>query len=51
MLEILGISHGREFNPDKRMRGILTAAAKKGRAVAKVVARHPLVPRSSFCCR
>lgn len=44
MLETLGIAHGREFNPDKRMREILTAAARKGRAMAEVVAWHPRVP-------
>lgn len=48
MLETLGIAHGREFNPDKRMRGILTAAAKKGRAMAEVVAWHPRVPQKDL---
>ena len=48
MLETLGIAHGREFNPDKRMREILTAAAKKGRAMAEVVAWHPRVPEKDL---
>jgi len=48
MLESLGIAHGREFNPDKRMKKILTAAAKKGRAMAEVVAWHPRVPKKSL---
>ena len=48
MLETLGIAHGREFKPDKRMRGILTAAAKKGRAMAEVVAWHPRVPEKDL---
>ncbi len=48
MLETLGIAHGREFNPDKRMRGILTEAAKKGRAMAEVVAWHPRVPEKDL---
>jgi hypothetical protein len=43
MLETLGIAHGREFKPNKRMQGILTAAARKGRAMAEVVAWHPRV--------
>ncbi|MDH5564818.1 MAG: DUF1254 domain-containing protein, partial [Nitrospirota bacterium] len=48
MLETLGIAHGREFNPDQRMREILTAAAKKGRSMAEVVAWHPRVPQKSL---
>jgi hypothetical protein len=48
MLETLGIAHGREFKPDQRMQGILTAAAKKGRAMAEVVAWHPRVPKKSL---
>jgi len=48
MLETLGIAHGREFNPDQRMQGILTAAAKEGRAMAEVVAWHPRVPEKSL---
>jgi len=48
MLETLGIAHGREFKPDERMRGILTEAAKKGRAMAEVVAWHPRVPEKDL---
>ncbi len=48
MLETLGIAHGREFNPDKRMQEILTAAARKGRAMAEVVAWHPRLPEKSL---
>lgn len=48
ILETLGIAYGREFNPDTRMRGILTEAAKKGRAMAEVVAWHPRVPEKDL---
>lgn len=48
ILETLGIAHGRKFEPDARMREILTAAAKKGRAMAEVVAWHPRVPEKSL---
>jgi hypothetical protein len=48
MLETLGIAHGREFKPDQRMQEILTAAAKKGRAMAEVVAWHPRVPEKEL---
>lgn len=48
VLETLGIAHGREFKPDQRMRGILTAAAQKGRAMAEVMAWHPRVPREDL---
>jgi hypothetical protein len=48
MLETLGIAHGREFNPDARMRDILTEAARVGRAMAEVVAWHPRVPETDL---
>ncbi|MDF7822699.1 DUF1254 domain-containing protein [Pontiellaceae bacterium B12227] len=48
LLETLGIAHGREFNPDKRMKRILTEAAKKGRAMAEVIAWHPRVPEADL---
>jgi len=41
MLETLGIVHGRPFEPDARMRKILTEAAEVGRAMAKTVAWQP----------
>ena len=48
MLETLGIAHGREFKPDERMRGILTEAAKMGRAMAEIVSWHPRVPKKDL---
>ena len=48
MLETLGIAHGREFNPDERIQKILTAAAKKGRAMAEVISWHPRVPETDL---
>ena len=42
MLETLGIAHGKSFEPDERMRQILTQAAKLGRAMAKTIAWAPL---------
>ena len=48
MLETLGIAHGREFKPDERMRGILTEAAKMGRAIAETVSWHPRVPKKDL---
>ena len=48
MLETLGIAHGRKFNPDKRMKKVLTEGAKKGRALAEVIAWHPRVPEKSL---
>jgi hypothetical protein len=41
MLETLGITHGRPFKPDARMRKIFTEAAEVGRAMAKTVAWQP----------
>ena len=46
MLETLGIAHGKPFEPDERMRQILTQAAKLGRAMAKTIAWAPRVPDS-----
>ncbi|MDD9302681.1 MAG: DUF1254 domain-containing protein [Desulfobacter sp.] len=48
LLETLGIAHGRKFNSDPRMQGILTAAAKRGRAMAEVVSWHPRVPEKDL---
>ena len=36
VLETLGIAHGRPFEPDARMKKILTEAAEVGRAMAAV---------------
>ena len=46
VLETLGIAHGREFNPDPRMKKILTEAAQVGRAMAKTIAWKPRIPDS-----
>lgn len=40
-LETLGIAHGRPFEPNARMKKILTEAAEVGRAMAKTVAWNP----------
>ncbi len=45
MLETLGIAHGRPFEPDARMKRVLTEAALVGRAMAKAVAWQPRVPK------
>jgi len=45
MLETLGIVHGKPFEPDNRMKGILTEAATVGRAMAKSLAYVPRVPK------
>jgi len=45
ILETLGIAHGRPFEPDKRMRTILTEAAEVGRAMAKTLAWQPRIPK------
>lgn len=44
VLETLGIAHGRPFEPDERMKRILTEAATVGRAMAKTLAYVPRVP-------
>ena len=44
MLETLGIAHGRPFEPDERLRGILTEAAEVGRAMAKTLAWNARIP-------
>ena len=44
MLESLGIAHGRPFEPDERMKTILTEAATIGRAMAEALAFAPRVP-------
>lgn len=44
MLETLGIVHGKPFEPDERMKAILTEAATVGRAMAKTLAYVPRVP-------
>jgi hypothetical protein len=43
-LETLGIAHGRPFEPDERMKAILTEAAAVGRAMAEALAYAPRVP-------
>ena len=48
MLETLGIAHGRPFEPDARMKKILTEAAVVGRAMAKAVAWRARVPRDTL---
>ncbi|MHC4757714.1 MAG: DUF1254 domain-containing protein [Planctomycetota bacterium] len=45
MLETLGIAHGLDFKPDKRMKEILTEAAEVGRAMAKTVTWQPRMPK------
>jgi hypothetical protein len=44
VLETLGIAHGRPFEPDQRMKTILTEAATVGRAMAEALAYAPRVP-------
>ena len=44
MLETLGIAHGGAFEPDQRLRAILTQAAEVGRAMAKTLAWKPRMP-------
>jgi hypothetical protein len=44
VLETLGIAHGRPFEPDERMKKILTEAATVGRAMAEALAYAPRVP-------
>ena len=44
VLETLGIAHGRPFEPDERMKTILTEAATVGRAMAEALAYAPRVP-------
>ena len=43
-LETLGIAHGKPFEPDERMKKILTEGATVGRAMAKTLAYAPRVP-------
>jgi len=47
MLETLGIAYGRPFEPDKRMRSILTEAAEVGRGMAKTLAWQPRIPKNT----
>ena len=44
VLETLGIAHGQPFEPDERMRKILTDGAVVGRATAEALAYSPRVP-------
>ena len=44
VLETLGIAHGRPFEPDERIKRILTEAATVGRAMAEALAYAPRVP-------
>ena len=48
MLESLGIAHGRPFEPDERLRTILTEAAEVGRAMAKTLAWQPRIPKDTL---
>ena len=45
VLETLGIAHGRPFEPDERMKAILTEGATVGRAMAEALAYAPRVPK------
>jgi len=44
VLQSLGIAHGQPFEPDDRMKAILTEGAMVGRAMAKTLAYVPRVP-------
>ena len=44
VLDTLGIAHGKPFEPDDRMKKILTEGATVGRAMAKALAWAPRVP-------
>ena len=44
ILETLGIAYGQPFEPDERMKKILTEGAEVGRAMAKTLAYTPRVP-------
>lgn len=48
VLESLGIVHGKPFEPDERMKTILTEAATVGRAMAKTLAYVPRVPSETL---
>jgi hypothetical protein len=48
MLESLGIVHGKPFEPNKRMKKILTEAATVGRAMAETLAYVPRVPTETL---
>lgn len=48
MLETLGIAHGRPFEPDARMKKILTEAVEVGRAMAKTLAWKPRMSKEVF---
>jgi hypothetical protein len=48
MLETLGIAHGRPFEPDQRLRAILTQAAEVGRAMAKTLAWQARIPKDTL---
>jgi hypothetical protein len=47
MLETLGIAHGKPFEPDARMKKILSEAAIVGRAMAKALAWQPRIPKET----
>lgn len=44
ILETLGIAYGKPFEPDERMKRVLTDAATVGRAMAETLAYAPRVP-------
>lgn len=48
ILESLGIAHGKTFDPDERMRSILTEASEVGRAMAKTLAWKPRMPEDTL---
>jgi len=47
MLETLGIAHRKPFEPDARMKKILSEAAILGRAMAKALAWQPRIPKET----
>jgi len=48
ILETIGIARGRSFEPDQRLRTILTEAAEVGRAMAKTLAWQPRIPKDTL---
>jgi len=48
MMAPLGIEHGKVFNPDERMRGILERAATVGNATSRVIAYNSRNPRRVY---
>jgi hypothetical protein len=48
MLAPLGIEHGKPFNPDARVRGILERAAKVGNAISRTIAYNSRNPNRVY---